>query len=281
MERKKDLSLVNCIATSLLAYFFTVPLHEFFHLLTHLAYGNKIDCYSATAVTATRMLDYSLLSPFHRVMVAGGSASILNAILALLLVFILLKRTLRPMTRLFLTQFMGAQAVQGFGYFLIAGFGLGDWGYVFAEFPEAPGAVAAARILLSVLGVGGIVFLLFFLNHCSYYFVEDRGDKKQRLDVGLKLHLTMFVLPLLVGTLAGLHSPAVTSGVISFGLSLLFDLMWIPFLWGFLYTAFLVKPPKQSRFLYPLPAKPSWVLLALGVALTLSDIFLFGPGIYF
>ena len=281
MEKQKDLSLVNCIATSLLAYFFTVPLHEFFHVLTDLIYGNKVTVFSAGAVDAARMIDYSALSPFHRVMVAGGSASILNAIVALILVFVLLKAKLRPMSRLFLTQYMGAQFVQGLGYFLIGGFGLGDWGSVFAEFPNAPGFVTALRIILFVLGAGGMVFLMMFLTYLSYFFIQDKTDKKQRLDVGLKLHLTMFVLPALLGVLTMLKSPMILGGYMSFGFVLLFDLMWIPFLWGFLYTAFLVKPPKKSPHLYALPAKPSYFVLAAGVVLVLIDIFVFGPGLYF
>ena len=32
MEQKKNLSLANCIETSLLAYFFTVPVHIIFGL---------------------------------------------------------------------------------------------------------------------------------------------------------------------------------------------------------------------------------------------------------
>ena len=125
--QKKDLSFVNCIATTLIAYFITVPGHEFFHLLTYMIYGSKLVCYSAGAVEAT-VADFGVFSPFHRIMLAGGSASILNVIIAIVLAVILLKLKLKPMTRLFLTQLMGMQAVQGIGYFMIGGlFGAGDW----------------------------------------------------------------------------------------------------------------------------------------------------------
>ena len=56
--------------------------------------------------------------------------------------------------------------------------------------------------------------------------------------------------------------------------------MWIPFLRGFMFTGVMnVLPPKESRFLYPLPAKPNRLLPAAAVILIPSDIFLFGPGI--
>ena len=35
----RDQPLVNCIATSLLAFVLTIPMHELFHLLTFYAYG--------------------------------------------------------------------------------------------------------------------------------------------------------------------------------------------------------------------------------------------------
>ena len=56
--------------------------------------------------------------------------------------------------------------------------------------------------------------------------------------------------------------------------------MWISFFRGFMFTGVMnLLPPKESRFLYPLPAKPNWFLLAAAVILILVDIFLFGPGI--
>ena len=35
----KDQPLANCIATGLLAFVLTIPMHELFHLLTFYAYG--------------------------------------------------------------------------------------------------------------------------------------------------------------------------------------------------------------------------------------------------
>ena len=57
MEPKKDFSLVNCVASSLLAYFFTVPLHEFFHLATSYAYGDKCSVFSAGAVEPMHLIE--------------------------------------------------------------------------------------------------------------------------------------------------------------------------------------------------------------------------------
>ena len=282
MTRKKDLSVINCIATSLLVYFITVPGHELLHLLTDLIYGDKITYYSAGAVDALKP-NLNSMPLFHRIMDAGGSASILNALFGIILLIILLKCTMGPMLRLFLTQLMGAQFVQGIGYFMIGGlFSVGDWNNVFEAIPEYPGLVTALRIILSVVGCVGIVALFFILNHMSYYFIEDAENKKERLSVAFKLHLIIFIIGFAVGTVISFMSPAVKSGYLSIGICMFFNMMWIPFFWGFMFTGVMkVLPPKKSRFLYHLPAKPNWFLFVTGIVLILIDIFIFGPGIKF
>ena len=217
MARTKNLSLVSCIATSLLAYVCTVPLHEFFHLLTDYAYGNSVAWFSAGAVQPIWLIDPSALSPFHRIMVSGGSASLINAFIALVLCVVVFKLSMGPTLRLFLVQLMGGQLGQGVGYFLIGGlFGIGDWGNVFAMFPENPGLVVALRIVLSIVGVAGTLFALVILTRVSYFFVKDPFNKDERKSVGLKLHLTMFVVGMTVGALSMIKSPMVASGELPF-----------------------------------------------------------------
>ena len=275
------MSLINCIATAMLAIFITVPGHELLHLLTHVAYGSKLLYYSAGAVDAP-VADYAGLSAFDRIMVAGGSASILNALFAIVLLVVLLKvKSLKPLTRVFLTQLMGTQAVQGIGYFLIGGlFGAGDWGSVYDRIGDLPGLVTALRIVLSILGACGIVALFFVLNYLSYFFIENMDDKTERRYVALRLHLVVLIIGFSLGMIVSGLSPAMKDGYLTWGLCILFNFMWIPFLWGWLYTGFLMKPPRKSRFLYRLPSEPNWILLSAGIIVTLIDILVFGPGIY-
>jgi hypothetical protein len=281
MVIKKDHSLLNCIATSMLAYFCSVPVHELFHLLTTYAYGDKCEWYSAGAVKEMHTFDYMTLAPFHRIMIAGGSASILNAIIGVVLFIILLKATgIGSLMRVFLTQLMGAQLTLGFGYFLIGGlFGFGDWGNVYSYFPDNPGLVTVMHIILAVVGSAGVVFIFFALNYMSYYYIKDPADKAERCRVAARLHMTMFIVGIIAGPLATIPSPAVKEGHLSLGISLLLDLMWIPFFWGFMFTWVMVKPPKQGRFLYHLPADPRYVLLIIGIILMAINQFIFGPGI--
>ena len=281
MKKQKDYSLLNCFATAMLACFITVPGHELLHLLTHMVYGSKLLYYSAGAVDAA-VADWSALSVFDRIMVAGGSASIINALTAVILMIILLKaKNLKAMTRVFLTQLMGAQFVQGIGYFLIGGlFSAGDWGNVYERISDVPNLVTVLRIVLSVLGCGGIVALFFILNYLSYSFIENKDDKNERRYVGFRLHMTVLIVGFTVGMICSGLSPAMKDGYLNWGMCILFNFMWIPFLWGWLYTGYLMKPPKNSRFLYKLPTDPNWILLAVGIILVLVEIFVFGPGIY-
>ena len=278
---KKDCSLINCIATGMIVYFCSVPVHELFHLLTAYAYGDTCEWYSAGAVKEMHIFDYMTLAPFHRIMVAGGSASILNAIIGIVLFIILLKATgIGPVMRVFLIQLMGSQLTLGFGYFLIGGFfGFGDWGNVFSYFPNDPGIVTAMRIILATAGSIGCVFNFFALNYMSYYFIKDPADKSERRRVAARLHMTMFILGIIAGPLAAIPSPAIKEGYLSFGISFMLDFMWIPFFWGFMFTWVMVKPPKQSRFIYNLPADPRYGLLIIGIILMAVNQFIFGPGI--
>ena len=54
----------------------------------------------------------------------------------------------------------------------------------------------------------------------------------------------------------------------------------IGFVWGFLFTGFLVKPPKENRFIYKLPEQPNIIILAVGIVLILVNTFVLGQGIY-
>ena len=277
---RKDLTVVNCIATSLLAFVLTIPMHELFHLLTFYAYGlgDQVTVFSATCVGFDeQQVAFDSFAPFHRVMVAGGSASILNTLIGMVLFFVLLKCRMGSTMRVFLTQLMGAQLATGLGYFMIDPLTqLGDWGNVFRCFPDAPGVVLTMRIMLLVLGSVGIVFTFFALNYMSYYFIDDPADKKERLYVATRLHMVMLIVAMVVGCIDGIISPA--SGGSYFAV-IFANMEWIVFFWAFMFTWVMVRHPKESRFLYSLPQKSNYLLLAVSVVLILINIIVLGPGI--
>ncbi len=279
MNKKKDFSLLNCIATGLLAIFLTVPFHEFLHFLTFYVYGDKVSIFSAGAVDQVGLIDPESLSTFGKIMYHGGSASIINAIIGIVLFVILIKaKKMKPMMRVFLTQLMGAQMVQGIGYFMLGGFfGVGDWGNVFAALE--PGLATALQIILAIIGGAGVVGIFFALNYMSYYFIEDKDNRIERRNVAFKLHMTVLIFGVIIGLICSAISPMNATGELNLGMGLLFNMMWIPFFWAFMFTWVMVKPPKKSRFLYKLPEKLNVPLLIIAIILTLVDICWFGPGI--
>ena len=277
MNQKKDLTIANCIATSLLAFMLTIPMHELFHMLTCLAYGEDVQIFAATCVKFDDVVGIGSLSPFHRVMVAGGSASILNIIIGTVLFFVLLKSKMGAMMRMFLVQLMGAQLATGFGYFMTDPITMvGDWGNVFSYFPDAPGTVLTMRIVLLVLGSSGVVFTFFALNYMSYYFIKDPADKQERLYIAVRLHLVMLIVGTIIGCIDGVISPA--SGGSYFAV-IFSNMMWIVFFWAFMFTWVMVRHPKQSRFIYHLPQQPNYLLIIISMALILINIIVLGPGI--
>ena len=279
--RKKDFSLLNSIGTTVLAFFLTIPFHEFIHFLTYYVYGDKAICYSAGAV-ASAGIDISNFSDFDKLIYSGGNASVVNVLIGILLLVVILKvKKIKPILRMFLIQLMGAQLTTGVGYFMIGGlFSFGDWGNVFNAIGPDSGLAVALHIILSVLGCGGIVALFFILNHLSYDFIKDPADKKERMSVAFKMYMPMFFIGILLGTITTFLSPAVASGDLDLVASLLLNFMWIPFFWGFMFTWRMVKPPKKSRFLATLPEKSNYLLYPVALVLVLIDVFVFGPGIY-
>ena len=280
MNQKKSLSVINCIATCLLAFILTIPMHELFHLLTFYSYGfgDQITVFSATCVGFDETkVAFESLTPFHRVMAAGGSASILNTLIGIVLFIVLLKCRIGAMMRVFLTQMMGAQLATGFGYFFIDPLTLlGDWGNVFSCFYNAPTMVLTMRIMLFIIGSVGIVFTFFALNYMSYYFIENPADKHERLYVATRLHLVMLIVATIIGCIGGMISP--TSGGTYFAV-IFANMEWIVFFWAFMFTWSMVKHPKKSRYLYSLPQSPNYLLLVISVVLILINIMVLGPGV--
>ncbi|WP_026665452.1 hypothetical protein [Butyrivibrio sp. FC2001] len=281
MSDKKDLSLLNCTISGLLAMVLSVPFHEFTHFLTDIIYGHEVYVFCANAVSNSDDFDFMALTPFHRAMAAGGSASIINVMIAIILFFIIIKVNMGPVMRMFMIQYYAMHMCLGFGYFMVNGiFGaFGDWGNVFGLFPDS--TVMIMRIVLGTLGSAGILFTMFSLNYFSYYFIKDTTDKKERFHVGLGLHLLPFIATSVFSVIVDMNSYLMKAGYfdnnIFFSIAVRF--IFIPLFWAFLYTWTLVKPPKEGRFKYELTKKPEYILWIITIILLLIDLFVLAPGI--
>ena len=232
------------------------------HVVTCRIYGQEVTYFAANAVGQGDNLDISTLASFHRIMVAGGSASIVNVIVGMILFFIVLKVSMGPTMRIFLTQWMGMHMCMGFGYMMIGGFfrGFGDWGQVCQYFE--PGSVVVMRIILATVGSIGSVFTFFALNYMSYYFIEDPGNRKERFHVALRLHLIPFFVSSIFGVIVDLNSKLIREGYADAnpGFLITCRFMLLGFFWAFFFTWVMVKPPKQTRFLYFLTREPKFIM---------------------
>ena len=278
---RKDFSLLNCTMSGMLAFVLSVPVHEFIHFLTDIIYDHEVIWFSAGAVLSSDDYDFMALSPFHRAMAAGGSASVINALVAILLFFVIIKVQMGPGLRVFLIQYYAMQMCLGFGYFMVNGlFGaFGDWGNVFGLFPDS--TVVIMRIVLGVLGSAGIVFTMFALNYMSYYFIKHVDDRKERFYVALGLHLLPFIASSVFAVIVDMNSILMREGYFDANpfFSIAVRFMFIPLFWGFMFTWVMVKHPKESRFRYKLPSEPRYVLWGVTIILLLVDLFVLAPGI--
>lgn len=66
---------------------------------------------------------------------------------------------------------------------------------------------------------------------------------KERVNVAFKLHLLMLILGFTWGMIVSAISPANASGELNLGLGLLYNMMWIPFFWGFMFTGVMKTLP--------------------------------------
>lgn len=284
MSTERDFSLLNSIATAVLAYFFTIPFHEFIHFVTFYIYGHKVEYFSAGSVGSILQYDLHELPLFHRILVAGGSASIVNAIIGVVLFVILIKvNEIPPLLRLFLTQLMAGQLLEGFGYFLIGGyFKTGDWGNVISYCDDIPGCEMGLRIVLAAIGTVSSFFILYFLTAFTYHFVEDPSDKADRRRASVRLNLTFTLAGVIIGSLCDLRIPEVVNGDLPYWLFMLYKLTFGLSLVAFFYAwaGIMAKPPKESKLKSRIPTEPYPLVWIAALVLALIDIIWFAPGVY-
>ena len=280
MLSKRTNSIFNVIATGFLAYIATIPVHELIHLITFYAYGDKCEVFTAFSVHEMNLIDYMSLPVFDRIMACGGSASLFNVIIGIVVFTVLLKVKAGPMVRIFLIQLMGMHFSEGFSYFVMGGFfQFGDWGNVFSYFPNDTDIVSTMRIVLEITGVVGGLFTVFALSRFSYAFISDPNNRRERLSVSLKLYFIPFIVIYVAGIVMGFNSYLINSEGYGIEFQLFSGFNFIPFVYAFLLTWLLNKPPKSNHFLYKLPDESHYIVWAISTIFILLDAIILAPGI--
>ncbi|MBQ3331361.1 MAG: hypothetical protein IJG87_09320 [Ruminococcus sp.] len=276
--------ILNCLALGIIAMNLTAPVHEATHLLTQMAAGAKpvalaFGC--ADTIDPTANID----TVFWKIMYAG-SAALMNIVIGFILLIVLKKCKLGPLSRplVLLTTLMHFS--MGFGYFLRDGIlyqpgadNLGDWAKVLENF----NGNIILRIAMLVVGCMGILFVFYIAWRQAYHFISDNNDKKERSRVASALYLFPYLCNAVVFTLVELRGPIAQDNMGSFLIiSPIINVFgMIGFFWGYMFVAHMVKPRKDNVYYFSLCAERKIVLWVIAAAVLLFDAFVLCPGIYF
>lgn len=273
--------VANGLAIFVLAVTLTAPVHECVHLLTKMAAGAEpiYLAYGVTESTNTIVVDTE--SFFWKVMLEG-SAALFNVALGLVLVVVLQRCRLKPLSRQFVLILTILHLCMGFGYFLRDGVvyspnnGMGDWSKVLDRFDGS----LALRLGMLVVGSAGYLLALYLAYREVYHFIEHNEDKAERGRVTSALYLWPYLFNAVVFTVVNLFSPLpplislVISGTINlFG--------YFPLFIGWLYVGKLLKPMKRNIYYFSPCAEAKPILWVVAAAVLAFDVFVLCPGMYF
>ena len=286
---KRIFLILNCIALGIIARNLTAPVHEATHLITQMLAGAKPEllafgCAGTVEGTATANLD----SVFWKVMFAG-SAALMNIVIGTVLLIVLKKAKLGPLSRVLVLMTTIMHYSMGFGYFLRDFFMYdpdpdpdiqqGDWAKVFENF----GGNMALRITMLIIGCLGILFVFYIAYRQAFHFIKDNNDKKERNRVVLAIYLIPYLVNAVVFTLVELRGPVAQESLESFLIiSPIINIFgMIGFFWGYMFVAHMVKPRKDNVYYFSPCAEKKIALWIIAAAVLLFDAFVLCPGIYF
>ena len=286
-KTKRIFLILNCLALGVIAMNLTAPVHEATHLLTQMIAGAKPEVLAfgcAGTIDPTANLD----SPFWKVMYSG-SAALMNIVIGTILLIILKKFKLGPLSRPLVLMTTIMHYSMGFGYFLRDFFlydpnpdpdvQQGDWAKVFENF----GGNMALRITMLIIGCLGILFVFYIAYRQAFHFISDNNDKKERNRVASAIYLFPYLFNAVVFTLVELRGPVAQKNISNFLIiSPIINVFgMIGFFWGYMFVAHMVKPRKQNVYYFSPCAEKKPVLWIIALAVIAFDAFVLCPGIMF
>ena len=279
--------IINCIALGIIAMNLTAPVHEATHLITQMLAGAKPEVLAfGCAGTVDPTADISTV--FWKVMYSG-SAALMNIVIGTVLLIVLKKFRLGPISRPLVLMTTMMHYSMGFGYFLRDFFlydsnpdhdiQQGDWAKVFENFDGN----LALRITMLIIGCIGILFVFFIAYRQAFHFISDNNDKKERNRVALAIYLFPYLVNAVVFTLVELRGPVAQDNINSFLIiSPIINIFgMIGFFWGYMFVAHMVKPRKQNVYYFSPCAEKKIVLWIVAAALLAFDALFLCPGFYF
>ena len=275
--------ILNCIALGIIAMNLTAPVHEATHLITQMLAGAKPVLLSfgcADTINPTANID----TVFWKIMYAG-SAALMNIVIGFILLIVLKKCKLGPLSRALVLMMTIMHFSMGFGYFLRDGIAyspdsnLGDWAKVLANFNGS----LALRIGMLVVGSLGILFVFYIAYRQAFHFIKDNNDKKERNRVASAIYLFPYLCNAVVFTLVELRGPVAQESMAAFlVISPIINVFgMIGFFWGYMFVAHMVKPRKDNVYYFSPCAERKIALWIIALAALAFDAFVLCPGIYF
>ena len=275
--------ILNCLALGIIAMNLTSPVHEATHLITQMLAEAK-PTLLAFGVAGTVDPTADIDTTFWKVMYTG-SAALMNILIGFILLLVLRKAKLGPLSRPLVLITTMMHFSMGFGYFLRDGIAyspdgnLGDWAKVLKNFDGN----TILRVGMLTVGSLGILFVFYIAYKEAYHFISDNNDKKERGRVSSALYLFPFLFNAVVFSLAELRGPVaqddmgayiVISPIINtFGM--------IGFFWGYMFVTHMVKPMKKNVYYFSPCAEMKLPLYIIALAVLAFDVFFLCPGFWF
>lgn len=279
--------ILNCLALGVIAMNLTAPVHEATHLLTQMAAGSKpVVLAFGCAGTVNPTADMSSL--FWKIMYSG-SAALMNIVIGTILLIVLKKCKLGPLSRPLVLMTTMMHYSMGFGYFIRDFFMYdpnhdpnveqGDWAKVYENFDGN----IALRITMLIIGCIGILFVFYIAYRQAYHFISDNNDKKERNRVASAIYLFPYLFNAVIFTLVELRGPVAQDNIESFlVISPIINIFgMIGFFWGYMFVAHMVKPRKDNVYYFSPCAEKKIALWIVALAVIAFDAFVLCPGIYF
>ena len=279
--------ILNCLALGIIAMNLTAPVHEATHLLTQMIAGAQPEVL-AFGCAGTVDPTANIGSVFWKVMYTG-SAALMNIVIGIILLIVLKKAKLGPLSRPLVLMTTMMHFSMGFGYFLRDFFlydpnpdpdvQQGDWAKVYENF----GGNMALRITMLVIGCIGILLVFYIAYRQAFHFISDNNDKKERGRVASAIYLFPYLLNAVVFTLVELRGPVAQANIESFLIiSPLINIFgMIGFFWGYMFVAHMVKPRKENVYYFSPCAEKKIILWIVALVLIAFDAFVLCPGIWF
>ncbi len=223
VDRRPVVDWLTTMAIAAVAVSLTIGLHEGVHALTCVLVGGDLQELSALHVVCE--------AGGAQAKLVAGSASIANLLLGVVSLA-MLRGTgdERRERQFFWWLFMLTNWLYGAGYWMFSGIGnIGDWATVIAGWQPH----WLWRLLMTLVGVGSYLFLVWFALHELGKIIGGEGDEQigRAVRLGLLAYVTAAAVVLLAGLLNpyGLASVPVLAGLLAVlgGLSpLLWMMQW-------------------------------------------------------